>query len=414
MSSGSVPVDSVRRESSYAALKHPAFQLYFAGQLVSVSGTWMQSVAQQIVVYDLTKSELALGLVACAQGLPVLFLMPFAGVIVDRFPRRQILIVTQSIMMILAFVLALLQFTNQLQVWHIVALSLGLGFANALDAPARQSFVIEMVGKEHLSSGIVLNSIMFNTARIVGPAFGALALQVVGPAWCFFLNGASFLAVIASLFLMVVSPMQSLTGSVLSLDPLRLGFAYAKSHPTIGPIILLSAVTSSLGANFSVLAPVFADQVLQSKDLGTGALLVAQGVGALIAGIVVAQINRSGWRGKLLVVAAICGPISAAALALTTSFYSALPVAAFAGFFFIAQFILMNTLIQTQVPDEFRGRVLSLYTLTLFGLSPFGSLAIGMVGQLLSVVPTLLIFGLLCLIGVVPIVWRTPKLWRLS
>src|SRR5262249_1285365 len=156
----------------------------------------------QVVVYNLTKSETALGIVACAQGLPALFLTPFAGVIVERFPRRSILIATQTMMMILAFILAALQFADVLQVWHIIVLCLGLRIAKALDAPARQSFVVEMVGHDQLSSGIVLNSIMFSAARIVGPALAGFALAQIGPAWCFFLNGASFLAVIASLFLM--------------------------------------------------------------------------------------------------------------------------------------------------------------------------------------------------------------------
>ncbi len=413
MSSSAVQTVSAVQESSLAALKHPAFRLYFAGQLVSVSGTWMQSVAQQIVVYDLTKSELALGLVACVQGLPVLFLMPFARVIVERFPRRQILVLTQSIMMVLAFILAALQFTNHLQVWHIVVLSVALGFTNAVDAPARQAFVVEMVGKEHLSSGIVLNSIMFNTARIVGPALGALAIQLVGPAWCFFLNGASFLAVIASLIVMVVAPLQSFKGRVLSLEPVKEGFAFARSHPAIGPLILLSAVSSLFGSTFAVLIPVFADQVLGSKDLGTGALLTAQGIGAVIAGVVVAQINKYGWRGKMVVLVSILAPIAEIGLALTGSFYSALPVIALAGFFFIGQGILMNTLIQTHVPDEFRARVLSFYTLTFFGLSPFGSLAIGVAGQVMSAVPALLLFGVLCLVGLGLIVGRAPQLWRL-
>src|SRR5262249_42517692 len=166
MSSRQAIIPSLEQSTSLSAFVHPAFRLYFAGQLVSVSGTWMQSVAQQIVVYQLTGSDLALGLVACAQGLPALFLTPIGGVFVERISRRNVLIGTQIAMMILAFIMAALQLTNTLQIWHIAALSIGLGIAQAFDAPARQTFVIEMVGREHLSSGIAMNAIMFNAARI--------------------------------------------------------------------------------------------------------------------------------------------------------------------------------------------------------------------------------------------------------
>ncbi len=413
MSSGAVRSELISQESSLAALKHPAYRLYFGGQLISVSGTWMQSVAQQIVVYNLTNSELALGLVACVQGLPTLVLLPFGGVLVERFDRRKILVLTQTAMMILAFILAGLQFANVLQVWHIVVLSLGLGVANALDAPARQAFVVEMVGKEHLASGIVLNSIMFNTARIIGPALGAAALKAFGPAWCFLLNGVSFLAVIASLIAMVMPTVESSKGRFLFLEPLKEGFQLARSHLTIRPIILLSAVTSVFGMTFTVLVPAFADQVLHDKEIGTGALLTAVGIGAVIAGTLVARMNNSGRRGQMLVIASLAMPIMVILTAFTSSYASALPMAGLAGFFLISQFILMNTLIQVEVPDEFRGRVLSLYALTFFGLNPFGSLAIGLIAQGTSTVAAFLLYGVLCLAGIGLIVWRSPQLWRL-
>jgi MFS family permease len=412
-SSSAVRGELISHESSLAALKHPAFRLYFAGQLISVSGTWMQSVAQQIVVYNLTNSELALGVVACVQGLPTLFLMPFAGVIVERYDRRKLLVFTQTAMMILAFILAALQFANVLQVWHIVVLSFSFGVANALDAPARQAFVIEMVGKEHLSSGIVLNSIMFNTARIVGPALGAFALKAFGPAWCFFLNGASFLAVIASLIVMVVPPVQPFRGRFLFLEPFKEGFQLARSHPAIWPILMLSTVTSLFGLTFTVLIPAFADQILHDKEIGTGALLTAVGIGAVLAATIVARMNNSGRRGQMLVIGSLATPIMVILTALTRSYASSLAAAGLAGFFLISQFILMNTLIQIQVPDEFRGRVLSLYALTFFGLSPFSSLAIGLIAQETSTVTALLLYGVAGLVGMALIVWRSPQLWRL-
>src|SRR5258708_22719503 len=376
-----VSSESVVHPSSLAALQSSAFRLYFAGQLVSVSGTWMQSVAQQVVVYDLTKSELALGLVACAQGLPSLLLTPFAGVIVERFSRRQILVVTQTIMMILAFILAALQFAGVTQVWHIVALSLGIGIANALDAPARQAFVVEMVGREQLTSGIVLNSIMINAARVIGPAFGGLALKTVGPGWCFFLNGVSFLAVIASLFMMHVASRLLPTGKIRIFQPLIEGLQFARAQPTIRPLILLSVTTSLFGITFATLIPAFADQVLHDTSGGTAALLASQGVGAVVAGILVARIAGRGHGGKYLTGFAVLGPLCILGMTFSTAYASAMLFVGMAGFFLIGQFILMNTLIQTEVPDDFRGRVLSLYTLSFFGLNPFSALVIGLVAE---------------------------------
>src|SRR5258706_8107835 len=192
----------------------------------------------------MTHSERDLGLVACAQGLPSLVLPPFTGVIVERFPRRMVLIWTQAAFMILAFTSAALQFTNSPPVWPVVMLSFGVGIVNALDAPARQIFVIEMVGKESLSSGIVLNAIMFNSARVVGPALGGLALKNIGPAWCFFLNGLSFIAVIFSLAIMVVPHAVAHHGRVLILQPLKEGFNFARTHHAILPLLMMSVVTS--------------------------------------------------------------------------------------------------------------------------------------------------------------------------
>ncbi len=408
--------ETVRRTSSLAAFSSPAFRLYFAGQLVSVSGTWMQSVAQQVVVYNLTKSDIALGVVACAQGLPSLFLTPFAGVIVERFSRRNILIATQTAMMILAFILAVLQFANVLQVWHIMALSLGLGIANALDAPARQAFVVEMVGHEQLSSGIVLNAIMFNGARIIGPALAGFALAQIGPAWCFFLNGASFLAVIAGLFLMHVTTIIHLQGRVSIWKPLLEGIQFARTHLSIRPLLLLSAIDSVFGLTFVVLMPAFADEVFKDTTGGyTAALLTAQGVGAVLAGLATAQANTRGRRGQLLVVSAIAAPVCIVLFSFNSSFIPALILAAFAGFFMTCQFVLMNTLIQAVVPDEFRGRVMSLYTLTFFGLNPFSSLAIGVIAEAVSSTPfAILTYGVLCLVFSAIILYRYQTLGRLT
>ncbi|MCS6870832.1 MAG: MFS transporter [Anaerolineae bacterium] len=397
----------------FAALHHSAFRWFFFGQLISVSGTWMQSVALQIVVYAMTGSKTALGAAALAQGIPSLILTPFAGVIVERMPRRQLLILTQSSMMLLAFLLAGLYIAGVLEVWHILAISLGIGIATALDAPSRLSFLVEMVGKDDLPSGIMLNSLMFNTARIVGPALGGLALDSLGAAWCFLLNALSFLAVLFGLFVMRVPPMPRRAVSLAIWKPLLEGLRFARQHAVIAPLLWLSALSSTFGLTFTVLLPPFADTVLGNVELGTSALLTVQGIGALCASIFVARSNARGYRGITLVRGAIIAPAALMCLSITNSLISASVAVFLAGFGFVCQFVLTNTLIQAVVPDSFRGRVLSLYTLTFFGLSPIGSLIMGVVADQIGTLPTILIFGGVCLLGAVLITQRAEQLRQL-
>jgi MFS family permease len=354
-----------------------------------------------------------LGLVACAQGIPALLLTPFAGVIVDSFPRRKILIATQILQMVLAFIMAYLVFANALQVWHIVLLSLGIGVGNAIDAPARQAFMVEMVGKQHLPSGIMMGALMFNSARIIGPAFGGIALEKVGPAWCFFLNGISFLAVLFSLIIMTVPHMRQIVARTSFLGNLQDGLRFVRGHASIRPILLLSVVTSGIGITFMVLNPAFADQVLHETKSGTAALATAQGIGSVLAGVAVARANKIGRRGAVMVTAAVAAPLMVIIFGLTSSYIASLPAIGLSGFFFISQFVLMNTLIQTQVEDDYRGRVLSLYTISFMGLNPLGSLIIGLTAQSIGTVPAILICGTLGLVGVSIILSRAMHLWQL-
>ncbi len=401
------------KTGAFAALHHAAFRWFFFGQLISVSGTWMQSVALQIVIYAMTGSEAALGLAALAQGIPTLVLTPFAGVIVERMPRRNLLILTQSSMMFLAFLLAGLYIANVLEVWHILAISLGIGVATALDAPSRLSFLVEMVGKDDLPSGIMLNSIMFNTARVVGPTLGGLALHSLGAAWCFLLNALSFLAVLFGLFMMRVSPAPRHAVSRAIWRPLLEGLQFARQHPVIAPLLLLSALSSTFGLTFTVLLPPFADTVLGNTELGTSALMTAQGVGALCASIFVARSNAHGYRGLTLVRGALIAPIALICLGFTNSLFLATIAVLIAGFGFVCQFVLTNTLIQAVVPDNFRGRVLSLYTLTFFGLSPVGSLIVGITADQIGTLPAIWLFSGACLLGAALIAQRADQLRRL-
>ncbi|MBX3080813.1 MAG: MFS transporter [Anaerolineae bacterium] len=388
------------KTSSMAAFQYPAYRTYFFGQLVSISGTWMQSIAQQVVVYNMTGSELALGLTAAAQGVPSLILIPFAGVIVERMSIRKLLIFTQTMMMILAFIQAALQFTGTLQVWHLIVLSFGLGMLNALDAPARQYITVQLVGRDHLPSGIALNAIMFNSARIIGPMFGGIALATVGAAWCFLLNGLSFIAVIWGLIVMHlnVAPRPEQTEKPEYIKPLIEGFQLARRDPVIGPLLLLSGINACLGISYATQIAPYAEHILHNVEVGTSALTTAQGVGTVIAAVAIARFTNSGKRGWILFWMTLIAPLGVIGLGLTSSFALSLPLAALASGGYICQFIIMNTLIQNVVPDDFRGRILSLYTLTFFGLGPFAILALGALAQEVSASIAMVVLGFSSLI----------------
>ncbi|NWF69418.1 MAG: MFS transporter [Chloroflexi bacterium] len=395
MSSITTAVSRRLQHSAFVALTVPNFRLYFLTQLVSISGTWMQKVAHGWLVFYLTRSELWLGLVACAAGIPALLLSPFAGVVVDRFSKRQILIFTQSAQMTLAFVLAVLVFADTVQVWHIVLLSFLSGTMDALDAPARQSFIVELVGREYLTSGITLNSIVFNIARIFGPTAAGIALVNWGAGWCFFLNGLSFLAVIAGLIIMDIAHRAPPVRKAGFWQQLSQGLRYSRDHAVIGPILLLSMMSSIFVVNMMTLMPAFADLVLNSPKEGFATLSAAHGLGAVAAGLLVTWLHERFKRGVIVASMCILTPALLFAISITSSLWLSALVIAFIGFSIILQFITMNTIIQTSVPDEFRGRILSLYTLTFFGIAPLGALVLGFVADQIGTTNALALYALL-------------------
>jgi MFS family permease len=404
---------SALQHSTLSALRYTNFRLYFIGQVVSLSGTWMQSVAQGWLVFHLTQSELALGIVACAAGVPALILSPVAGVMVERIPRRNILIFSQIYQMILAFVLAFLTATNMVQVWHIIVLAFLLGIINAIDAPARQTIIKDMVGTENLPSGIALNAIMFNASRVVGPAAAGIALTQLGPAWCFFVNGLSFLAVIFMLIIIKVQTLVAKNDQFAPLARLREGLAFARHHATIRPLLLLAINASLFTVNISTLLPAFADTVLHSPKEGFAALSTATGIGAVIAAMLIPIAGRRFGRGRVVTVMGIFTTLACIVVSQTSDATIATIFMGLYGFAIIMQFTTVNTLIQSEVPDEFRGRVISLYTLSWFGVSPFGALALGLVAQLIGAPIAILIYSIIggVLGGIVAL--RSPEMRRL-
>jgi MFS family permease len=418
-SGGSVSVPAAAAQTSalartFAALRHRNYRLYFSGQLVSLVGTWMQNVAQGWLAYQLTGSPLYLGLIGFAASIPVLVLALGAGVLVDRFPRRYVLIATQTWAMLLAFVLSALVFTGLVQPWHIVVLAFLLGVGNAFDGTARQAFVKDMVGKEDMMNAIALNSALFNISRIIGPALAGITLAAVGPAWCFLLNGLSFLAVIFGIIAMrmpkFVAPLRK--GSVWS--EIREGLSYIRHNQTVYTLILVVSVSSLFGFAYATLLPAYAQDVLNTDAQGLGLLSAASGIGALIGALLMASLSHSHRKGLILTIGNVFFPIMLILLSLNHSLLLALPILIGSGFGFMIQNTTANTLVQTHVPDHLRGRVMSVYMLSFFGLSPLGSLQAGLVAQQFGTPAGIAIGAVIALLFGLVVLWRVPRLRNLE
>lgn len=402
-----------RLPKAFVALRHRNYQLYFGGQLVSVAGTWMQIVAQGWLVYELSHSELTLGVVGFASAIPALLISPWGGVVVDWMPKRTLLVVTQVAAMLLALILAALSFTGLVQVWHVVALSAALGAVNAFDGPARQAFVVEMVGRDDLTNAIAMNSMMFNGARVVGPALAGMLLAAFGAAWCFLLNGLSFLAVIGGLLAMRLTPRTSRMEIGSPWQQLKAGMGYVYGHAEIFALLLLALIFSVFGISYSAILPAFVDRMLGGGPTDFGAVNAATGLGAVGGAFVVARFGDRGRRGQWLVLANLAFPLILTAFAWQAGVGPALALAFGLGVGFMLQFTLINTLLQTRVADAVRGRVLSLYTLTFFGFAPFGNLAIGVLAESLGLRFTMTASAAVALALSLAVIVIVPRLRRL-
>jgi MFS family permease len=378
-------------KQAFTALRHRNYRLWFWGQIVSLFGTWMQSTALGFLVFDLTKSPAYLGLVGFVTGIPTWLFMLYAGVIADRMPRRNLLILTQTAMMLLAFVITALTFLHWIRPWHVLVLAFLLGTANAFDAPARQSFVLEMVDREDMTNAIALNSAMFNTAMAVGPAAGGLIYGFLGPGWCFFINGATFIAVIVALKRMVLPPFSPPAVRTSVLADLKAGLRYVAGHALIRTIIGLVGVVSVFGISFVTLFPAWAVNVLHGDAKTNGFLQSARGIGALCAALLIASLGRFQFRGKLLTAGTFALPVTVALFALVRWEPLSFLLVFGSGLSVLLIFNLANALIQTASPDPLRGRIMGVYTMTFFGLMPLGALGIGFTAEHLGQTPAVLI-----------------------
>lgn len=385
---------------AFPALSHAPFRWFWGGQIISMVGTWTQNIGQAWLVLQLTNSPFLLGLVSAMQFLPMLMFSLHAGAWIDRMPKRRIIILTQTTLMTLAFVLAALVGTGLIRYWMLLILAFCLGLANTVDVPARQAFVIELASRKDLTNAIALNSAVFNGARIVGPAVAGIIMGVWGPTWCFLINGLSFVGVIAILAFLPVIPQGSRSvakqGKVW--PEIKEGLSYIRMTPTILLSISLLGFLSAIAMNFNVLVPVLAKMELNQQALGYGVLMSAMGFGALLGALTVAMRSGNKPQWKTLFTGATGLAVFSIILGLQSKYWAAAFVLALMGWSMITFSASVNSLIQMTVQNEFRGRVMSVYSLVFGGMTPIGSFYAGSLAHFWGARMTFLFSGILSII----------------
>ncbi len=385
-------------QQTFAALKHRNYRLWFIGQMISLFGTWMQGTAQGFLIFQLTHSPVYLGYVGFAAGVPAWILTLYGGVIADRISRRKLLLITQTAMMFPAFTLAGLVFGGVVEAWHIVGLAFMLGIANAFDAPARLAFVRELVDREDMTNAIALNATMFNLATATGPAVAGLTYAFIGPAWCFMLNGLSFLAVIAALLMMKIAPQNRPASQRSAWAEVKEGFHYIAGEPAVRMLIVLAGMTSLFGISFATLFPAWSVTILGGDATTNGLLQSARGFGALLSALAIASLGHFNFKGKLLMIGTLVFPVSLLIFAQIRWLPLVLLVLVGSGMALILVMNLANALVQNLVPDALRGRVMSVYSMTFFGLMPIGALLIGVLAEYTNEPLAVMIGGLVSLV----------------
>jgi MFS family permease len=398
----------------FRSFKYRNYRLFFSGQSISLIGTWIQRIAIPWLVYHLTGSAFLLGVVGFAGQIPVFILAPFAGVLTDRWNRYHILIGTQTAAMIQAMILTVLYFTGVIQVWHIILLAAFLGCINAFDVPSRQAFVVQMVdNKEDLGNAIALNSSMVNSARLLGPSIAGILIALAGEGICFLFNTLSFLFVIISLLLMKVSPRKINNQKKHVLRELKEGFSYAFGFAPIKYIILLLALVSLMGMPYSILMPVFAKVILHGDSHTFGFLMGATGLGALSGALYLASRKSVLGLGKIIPLAAATFGAGLITFSLSRFFFISLVLMIITGLGMMLQLASSNTLLQTIVDDDKRGRIMSFYTMAFSGAMPFGSFIAGGLANTIGAPNTILIGGSACILGAIIFAIRLPELRKI-
>ena len=392
------------------ALRRRNYRLFFSGQSISLVGTWMTRVATSWLVYRLTKSAFLLGLIGFSGQIPILLLGPIAGVWVDRWNRHRVLVVTQTLSMLESFALAALALSGRITFWEIFFLSMLQGSINAFDMPARQAFVIEMVeAREDLASAIALNSSMVNASRLVGPSLAGLLIAAAGEGYCFLVDGISYIAVIVSLLLMSLSGRQQRAKAASVLGELKQGWQYVSSFVPIRAILLLLALVSLVGMPYTVLMPIFAARILHGGAHTLGFLMGATGVGALTGALALARRQSVLGLGRVIPLMAALFGVALVAFSFSHWFSLSLVLMVVAGFGFMQQMAASNTILQTIVDEDKRGRVMSFYAMAFQGAAPFGSLIAGTAAGRIGAPKTLAIGGCLCILAAAWFLKQLPR-----
>ncbi len=396
------------------ALRHPNYRLFFIGQAISLVGTWLTRVAMSWLVYRLTSSPILLGVVGFAGQLPTFLLAPFAGVLVDRWNRHRVLVATQVCALVQSAMLAAFALTNTITVWHVLLLSIFQGLINAFDTPARQAFVVEMVtAREDLPNAIALNSSMVHLARLIGPSIAGGLIAVVGEGWCFTIDAISYLAVIASLLMMKLVPRPRPATQAGMLASLGEGFRYVRSHAPIRSILLSMACVSLVGVPYMVLMPVFAARVFSGGPHTLGLLMGASGLGALAGALWLASRRSVLGLGRVICVAGGTFGAAMVGFGLSQWLWLSMLLMVLTGAGMMVQMSASNTLVQTLVDEDKRGRVMSFFTMAFFGMLPFGSLAAGLLGDRIGAQSTVVCCGVATLVAMTFFARKLPELRRL-
>ena len=398
----------------FRSLQYRNFRLFFGGQSISLIGTWIQQIATPWLVYHITGSVFLLGVVGFAGQIPTFLISPFAGVMTDRWNRYHILITTQILSMIQALLMALLFFTGVIKIWQIILLSLLLGCINACDTPARQSFFIEMVEKKKdLANAIALNSSMVNAARLLGPSIAGMLIAFTNEGICFLINGISYIFVIASLLSMKIVPRKMINKNTRVLQELKEGFFYVFGFAPVKYIILMLGLVSLMGMPFSVLMPVFAKVIFHGGSHTFGFLMGASGIGALSAALYLAsRKNVLGLFKRIPLAAGIFG-LGLIAFSFSRFYLPSLLLMIVTGFGMMFQLASSNTILQTIVDDDKRGRVMSFYTMAFMGTAPFGSLLAGGLAHIIGAPYTILIGGISIILGASVFAYKLPELRKM-
>lgn len=405
---------SSKLKTIFRSLQYRNYRLFFAGQSISLIGTWMQRIAMPWLVYHLTGSAFLLGLVSFAGQIPTFLLSPLAGVVTDKFSKYRVLLITQIISLIQALFLAMLTLSGEIEIWHIVVLSIILGCVNAFDVPSRHSFVIEMVEKkEHLGNAIALNSMMFNGARLIGPSIAGMMLATTSEGVCFLINAISYVFVVISLLLMHIKKNKVDYNPGNMFAEMKEGFRYAFGFAPIKHLLILLAVVSLMGSSYQVLMPVFAKEILRGGSTTFGFLMGAAGLGALAGAVFLASRETVLKLGRIIPTAAALFGIGLIALSVTNYFPVSLLFMIIIGLGLMLHTASSNTILQTITDDDKRGRVMSFYSLAIMGTAPFGSLLAGSLAKITGTPFTIFIGGLTCIIGAFFFNRKLPELKKI-